>query len=71
MIVDLRDSKSFERRNIEGSINIPANRVKMNLKKLQSYDKVVFACVSGTIARKMEHRYKKVLKDVSAINIVL
>ena len=71
MIVDLRNKVDFDRKHIEGSINIPENRVKMSLKQLKSYDKVIFACISGMKARKMEHRYKNILNKVTSINIIL
>ena len=62
MIIDIRDNNEYKKRNIDGSINIPERHLKDNIDLLNSFDEVVFCCLSGLHARRIAHKYKDILK---------
>mgnify|MGYP000857970994 FL=1 len=62
MIIDIRDNNEYKKRNIDGSINIPERHLKDSIELLNTFDEVVFCCLSGLHARRIAHKYKDILK---------
>jgi len=61
MIIDIRDTNEFRKNGIEGSLHIPARYIEDNLKLLKTFDSITFVCFSGTVSRKVAHKYKDIL----------
>ena len=61
IIVDVRDTNEFRKNRIEGSLHIPARLIEYKLEELKKYDSITFVCFSGTVSRKVAHKYKDIL----------
>ena len=61
IIVDVRDTNEFRKNGIAGSLHIPARFIEDKLEELKKYDNITFVCFSGTISRKVAHKYKDIL----------
>ena len=53
IIIDVRSASEFDRGKIPGSINIPVDRIPINIERIKAMNRpVIFCCTSGDRSNK-------------------
>ena len=65
LIVDVRTNEEFQNESIKGSINIPVDKIGVNLDKLKGKQQIVVYCQSGV----RSSYAKSVLENLGFMNV--
>lgn len=68
IIIDVRTNAEFRNGHIEGSINIPIDKIDQNLNKLKSKDQVIITCCASGTRSKMAQSGLKTRGYVNVYN---
>jgi rhodanese-related sulfurtransferase len=66
-LIDVRDPDEFARGSIEGSINIPVDKLEKQVKTLKSDKPIVFICSTGARSGESYYMLQDLRKDLKEV----